>query len=390
MSLFQVREWWSTLAGFEEFHTTGSLAVTKLDPSTSYNDCVFVSSFTGVLRAYRPIPGSFSPDHLLLETKLSAPIIQIGTGQLIIESIAAGLAVLHPRVLIIYSLVLNDNQLSLVLVKKHTLTHTSHSMIIGPFGGISNYDLVCVQSMDGQLSVLDHNGFVFSCIIPGFLLPGPIAYIPRTDTILTVGSGRRVESYRYKTLMSAGHGGTKKVTPDWSIELGESIVEIRIIEGEEEGPSLVLVLGEHILYCLKDSGSFVFVRKLDSSSSVVYPFVIKQAEIPVVQYILAGHSQQLQVMNNQTMIWAAQLPHVPVAITTANFRQLQGVIITLDEIGHLQCSYLGTDPTSFTSSLSTNRSVYSISSLQEMKEELKQLSSLIQNGEESLFYQMSH
>ena len=128
------------------------------------------------------------------------------------ESIAAGLAVLHPRVLIIYSLVLNDNQLSLVLVKKHTLTHTSHSMIIGPFGGISNYDLVCVQSMDGQLYVLDHNGFVFSCIIPGFLLPGPIAYIPRTDTILTVGSGRRVESYRYKTLMSAGHGGTKKVT----------------------------------------------------------------------------------------------------------------------------------------------------------------------------------
>ena len=46
-------------------------------------DCVFVSSFTGVLRAYRPIPGPFSPDHLLLETKLSAPIIQIGTGQLI-------------------------------------------------------------------------------------------------------------------------------------------------------------------------------------------------------------------------------------------------------------------------------------------------------------------
>lgn len=25
---------------------------------------------------------------------------------------------------------------------------------------------------------------------------------------------------------------------------------------------------------------------------------------------------------------------------------LKGVIITLDELGHLQCSYLGTDPTS--------------------------------------------
>ena len=41
---------------------------------------------------------------------------------------------------------------------------------------------------------------------------------------------------------------------------------------------------------------------------------------PVVQYLLAGHTQQLQVMKNETMIWAAQLPHVPVAMTTSNFK----------------------------------------------------------------------
>lgn len=44
----------------------------------------------------------------------------------------------------------------------------------------------------------------------------------------------------------------------------------------------------------------------------------------VVYYMLAGHSQQLQVMRNETMVWAAQLPHVPVAMTTANFRYSMG------------------------------------------------------------------
>ena len=31
-------------------------------------------------------------------------------------------------------------------------------------------------------------------------------------------------------------------------------------------------------------------------------------------------------------------------------RELQGVIVWLDELGHLTCSYLGTDPTLFTAS----------------------------------------
>ncbi len=32
-----------------------------------------------------------------------------------------------------------------------------------------------------------------------------------------------------------------------------------------------------------------------------------------------------------------------------------GVIVSLDELGHLTCSYLGTDPTLFSSSATTSR-----------------------------------
>ena len=36
------------------------------------------------------------------------------------------------------------------------------------------------------------------------------------------------------------------------------------------------------------------------------------------------------------------------------------MIVTLDEVGHVQCSYLGTDPTSFAQSLVPNHTVSTV------------------------------
>lgn len=36
-------------------------------------------------------------------------------------------------------------------------------------------------------------------------------------------------------------------------------------------------------------------------------------------------------------------------------REQNGVIVTLDELGHVNCSYLGTDPSLFSVALSTSR-----------------------------------
>lgn len=99
MSLFKAREWWSTLSGYEEFHTTGSLLVTTVtsqhDNSTQSNthvlyikfhclytlDAIVVGSFSGILRVYVPSNGTFSPDHLLLEKQLQSPIIKLGVAK---------------------------------------------------------------------------------------------------------------------------------------------------------------------------------------------------------------------------------------------------------------------------------------------------------------------
>ena len=58
-------------------------------------------------------------------------------------------------------------------------------------------DFICVQSMDGTVSVYEQETFAFSRFLPGALLPGPLCYVPKTDSFVTVSSSRQVESYKY-------------------------------------------------------------------------------------------------------------------------------------------------------------------------------------------------
>lgn len=45
--------------------------------------------------------------------------------------------------------------------------------------------------------VFEQESYAFGRFLPGFLLPGPLAYSPRTDSFITVSSCRQVESYKW-------------------------------------------------------------------------------------------------------------------------------------------------------------------------------------------------
>ena len=103
MSLFKVREWWSTTSGFEEFHDLGCLCVANLEnlpaefgmcvptqspgpiflPWLLFPDKIVVGSFQGLLRIYEPHAPRFEPGHVVLEKQLGHAIIQITAGQFI-------------------------------------------------------------------------------------------------------------------------------------------------------------------------------------------------------------------------------------------------------------------------------------------------------------------
>lgn len=56
----------------------------------------------------------------------------------------------------------------------------------------------------------------------------------------------------------------RKIVPDWVIGLGETTQALQIVNSQrKEVPSTIMVLGERSLCAILDTGTVVFMKKLD-------------------------------------------------------------------------------------------------------------------------------
>uniref|UniRef100_A0A8C4TFD3 PTHB1 N-terminal domain-containing protein n=1 Tax=Erpetoichthys calabaricus TaxID=27687 RepID=A0A8C4TFD3_ERPCA len=239
-----------------------------------------------------------------------------------------------------------------------------------PFVPLSGRDFICIQSMDGILMFFEQESFSFSRFLPGFLLPGPLSYNPRTDAFITVSSLRQVENYKYQTLAVATDvdcraeseqqklGSGKRLTADWTLMIGEQAMDICILSSAQAA-SFVFVLGERNFFCIKANGQMRFMKKLEYNPSCFLPYAS----------VIEGTINSLVGNHNNMLL----LPHVPVALRVANFQDLKGVIVTLSSTGDLQCSYLGTDPALFQAPRVEARDI----NYEELDVEMKELQQII-------------
>ncbi|XP_022112018.1 protein PTHB1-like isoform X2 [Acanthaster planci] len=373
MSLFKARDWWSHTIGAEDGFDGGSLCVANIDNSSTHLDKVIVGGFNGVLRIYQPRGSQGEANKaaaVLLEMQLSQPILQVEAGRFVSVSENLHLAVLHPRKLTIYSVsgtagaVEHGSQYQMKMVYEHNLQRTAFNLVVGPFGSVKGKDFMCVQSMDGTVSFFEQESFSFSRFLPGFLLPGPLKYIPRTDSFITVSSSWQVESYKYQVLAVATDAKTKeesqkitsgkRITMDWSYNLGEAALDI-FVTVSTQGATSILILGERSVICLKDTGAFKFMKKLEYTPSCLFPH--GTSSDTSITYMVATHTGQLMIYQDTTLKWAAKLEYVPVSIRVGQFQDLKGVITSIDDQGHLVCSYLGTDPSLFVTPSTDSREI---------------------------------
>ncbi|XP_011603530.2 protein PTHB1 isoform X2 [Takifugu rubripes] len=395
MSLFKARDWWSAVLGEGEEFDQGCLCVGDVDNSGSGHDKVVVGSYMGMLRIFSPHASKSSEevpaDAQLLEVQLQNAIIQVELGKFVSCSDLLHLAVLHPRKLSVFSIsgtagnVEHGDQYQLKLVYEHNLQRTACSMTHGTFGGVSGHHSLCVQSMDGMLMFFEQESYSFGRFLPGFLLPGPLVYNPRTDSFLTVSSARQLESYKYETLavateaetrqdqdLSVNSGG-KRLTPDWVFVLGEQALEV-CVPSFSHSSSFIFILGERNLYCLRDNGQIHFMKKLEFNPSCFLPYA--SVRDGTTNLLLCNHTNMLLVYQDVTLKWAAQLPFVPVATRLANFPELKGVVTSLSSDGHLLCSYMGTDPSFF----STPKVDAREADYEQVEAEMKRLQKLIREA----------
>eukprot|EP00744_Colponema_vietnamica_P002268 GILI01003593.1.p1 GENE.GILI01003593.1~~GILI01003593.1.p1 ORF type:complete len:697 (-),score=132.68 GILI01003593.1:484-2574(-) len=216
-----------------------------------------------------------------------------------------------------------------------------------------------LYSYSFPLSLILCGFFVFSRFLPHFLLPGPLAYVVKTDSIITCSAAMVLECYKYTVLAAAVNNATaedaskgqgKRIQVDWSLNLGEHALEIRVGKFSRSLTASrvdIIVLGEHSVFCVKEQGGLRLQKRLDFHPSCCWPYTLaSEAENSGAnQNLLIGsHTGHIQVYKDVQLVWAARTPSAPQALRVANFGSINGMIVSLDEEGYLRVAYLGTEP----------------------------------------------
>jgi len=404
-SLFKLRDLWATKCGEEEEFDKKCIAISNIDNDPSNADKIVLGSLSGTLRIFQPRQKGFKPDDILLEVQLDAPIIHVAEGRFLPNSSLAALAVLHPRKLTVYTItrqgsVTSDGasdplarQFAAKKEYEHHMERTAYNLCYGPFGGVSQKDYICVQSMDGQLQFFEQDRLVFSRFLHNFLVPGHLCYNPKSDSFITNTSSMDIECYKYQVLHSASGSeekqdtnseistssiGGKKIQADWTVNVGEDIVDIRVAStgrGPAAGQQDVVVLGERTLFLLKEQGGIKQQKRLDYFSSCLCPYTLN-SERKFQNLIVGTCNNSIHVFDDKALVWAAKTVSAPIAIEVASFCKVDGMIVMLSADGQLSVNYLGTDPaTNPVQNLESKELDY-----EEMDEEHRRLQTLIRQA----------
>jgi Bardet-Biedl syndrome 9 protein len=199
-------------------------------------------------------------------------------------------------------------------------------------------DVILVQSLDGFWTVIESCHESFSKTVPNFLLPGPLAYIPGADLIVTYSSQMQLEAYRYETLVNAADGGApgtpgglksplsptgpkqkKAIAPEWSFVLGEAVTDVQVgrwtrklSRNEQE----ILVLGERTFFVFTTTGQLRYSIRMEipPSCMISYNKAVDQDAPADLQNLIMVTGNLLSVLDGNRLVWAAKTNLEPVAV----------------------------------------------------------------------------
>lgn len=252
---------------------------------------------------------------------------------------------------------------------------TAYNMTAGGFGGVRGRDMFIVQSMDGKVQILEQSANAFSRQLIDCLIPGPIAYVPKLDSFVTVNHAGQAECYRYQVLASSqtdlgskdtgndaksrlntgsfGITTVRSALVEWKVDLGEPCRQI--IEGcfstatvdyNRTVSELIFVCDKSLFLIKAESGGVIQQKRLErSDASCICPYpVATNSGAKSTNFLLASQDSTIQVYSAFNLVWAAKTTSVPVQMAVTSFGSQKGLVTSIDDSGLLSISYLGTRP----------------------------------------------
>ncbi|ORC88367.1 Bardet-Biedl syndrome 9 [Trypanosoma theileri] len=390
-SLFKLRDHWYSNYHGEEFSHTSALAVGNVDNDAAGENEIILGSFSGLLRVLRPTKkGAAQPEDTLFEREFGEPILQVACRPL--EPVMGGaarnlLAILFPKRLVL-ARVLRDKETMneeetvggaldvsyrLGMYHEARLKHTSYNFTYGTFGR-TGHEMVCVQSMNGQLTIVDHNMIVLHCFIPStqFLLPGCLAYSPQRDYFITNNSAMNLVCYTFSSLTSTsvkqgmrdngnaendereGEGGEGEalkekvddISPIWTFSLGEDVVAIEVCRhtrGLDVDDSDIVLLCQFTLFVLSLNGELRYSKRLDVEGLCLTSYPLPSVD--ACNLLIGTIRGSVNVYSDMSLEWSAKMSSgAPQCLVVSELFKTNGFIVSLSTDGVVAVNYLGTDP----------------------------------------------
>ena len=302
---------------------------------------------------------------MVIEEDLQIPILQIGHGRLISTDPSLNvLAVLHPRQFRVYLLEAGSTgqqtttqtrpsyfRLTLQyeqLLGLHGEHFSAFNMLIAPLGGSDRLDIIVIQAVDGKLQVFERQGdAAFTIQLPNCLIPGPLCYLPKYDSIVTASSLCRLDCYRYGVLSnlsssnhsakvtSSNHPTNKEVPPfltrqstqeekhvpdvglvkqrpllvEWSILFGEMMIDIKTGRFSSSLPSTqseLIVMGQHSLFLVRDNGAIESQMRIQSEAkymSIYSSQSTSDKRLTLQNILILTKANMINIYRDMKLIW---------------------------------------------------------------------------------------
>jgi Bardet-Biedl syndrome 9 protein len=349
MSIFEAKEWWSTVISNDEEFDNNSICIDNIDNETPARDKICVSSFKGFLRIYEPTFGEYHIENLLFEKFYEQPILQIASGSFIFNSNEKQLAILQSKRLLIIQILNLRGVTSTKTCYDHKLPRNGFNFCLGRIGE-KNLDVIFVQSIDGVISIFEQDHLVNSIAINEILLPGPIAFLSRKDYFIISNTAYELECYSYNNLATVkSKSEDKKIIYNWVCNLGELVKDVKVVDNKITRKQELMVLTETMLHLLEDSGKVLFQKKLDYEPMSLYVYNVEDPNYSPnkqvnLMYAIATQSNHILVYKGLNLAWALKVHDNPIFLSINEFDGMKGLIVNLSDTGRLNVLYLGTEP----------------------------------------------
>ncbi|CAH8834855.1 unnamed protein product [Trichobilharzia szidati] len=311
MSLFKLRDIWSTQVNRNSYEDEFCLKLSPLHNLNKSQYFILVGTFSGILSIFLPrarecaaaadgdddlLCQSQHCEDLCLEYNVEQPILSIDCGRLVTEvgSPYQQIAILHPQMLSVYNLTKSDSSADedtkcpvtfsfdswkLTNLINHRIEKNSFKMFLGKFIEHIQTDVICVQMIDASFCFYTLSGVLFNIVLPGMLIiPGPVVFLQCNYTMLTSAS-RSVYCFSFTPSIGEdtsympcdvnnNNNSSKNILLNWSIVLEEPIfsmekIEATSISGRHFPLSYIIVLGRRRIILLSESGCVLFTRQID-------------------------------------------------------------------------------------------------------------------------------